>query len=481
MKIRTTPSIAEMRHQRDELEAEARDLLDANPGGLDPEAAERFDEIAGQIDDLREQTSAAEERAEQGRRRAIDAYHGTGPGGIEHGSDRGGDRHTGGTVRDQAMRTIDRHTKSGDLPTHAAERVEHLMAAGSSASQSWVQRWTVAAGDDAYRTAFAKLCADPERGHLLWEPDEADAFRRVAHIQAEQRAAMSSADANGGYMTPLVLDPSILLISDGSTNPLRQISRVVQTTGSQWSGVTSAGTSAEWLAEAAEAADASPTLQQPNIPVHKGDAFVPYSFEVGQDAVNFLSELQTLLVDAADQLQATAFTTGTGIGQPKGIITALTGTSAEINSGGTEALTSADVYTLQNSLGPRWQPNAVWTANLSTINTLRQFETGNGALKFPSLQVNPPTLLGRAVHENSNMDGVVNPAASGSNYVLVYGDFSSNFVIVDRIGTTLELIPNLVGANRRPTGQRGALLWFRTGSDIVHPAGFKMLDVPTTA
>lgn len=68
---------------------------------------------------------------------------------------------------------------------------------------------------------------------------------------------------------------------------------------------------AEWLAEAAQAADASPTLAQPNIPVHKGSAFVPYSYEVGMDGVNFAREIQGLLVDAADQLQNTAFTTGT--------------------------------------------------------------------------------------------------------------------------------------------------------------------------
>ena len=64
------------------------------------------------------------------------------------------------------------------------------------------------------------------------------------------------------------------------------------------------------------------------------------------------------------------------------------------------------------------------------------------------------------------MDGSIYAAATENNYVLCYGD-CSNFVIVDRMGTTIEPIPNLVGTNRRPTGQRGALLWFRTGSDAV--------------
>jgi predicted phage gp36 major capsid-like protein len=30
-------------------------------------------------------------------------------------------------------------------------------------------------------------------------------------------------------------------------------------------------------------------------------------------------------------------------------------------------------------------------------------------------------------------------------------------------------------------GQRGALLWFRTGSDVVIPNAFRLLSIPTTA
>ena len=49
-------------------------------------------------------------------------------------------------------------------------------------------------------------------------------------------------------------------------------------------------------------------------------------------------------------------------------------------------------------------------------------------------------------------------------------------VLVDRIGSTLEIVSHLVGSNRRPTGQRGALLWFRTGSNVVVPQAFRLLD-----
>ena len=72
------------------------------------------------------------------------------------------------------------------------------------------------------------------------------------------------------------------------------------------------------------------------------------------------------------------------------------------------------------------------------------------------------------------MDGVIN--AAQENYALIYGDFS-NYVIADRIGTTVEFIPHLFGANRRPTGQRGWYAHFRVGADIVNDAAFRMLNV----
>ncbi|MDT0387910.1 phage major capsid protein [Streptomyces dubilierae] len=384
-----------------------------------------------------------------------------------------------GAAYDRAMRTVDAAVQRGQLPAYGAERVETLLTTGLPVSRSLTARWATAAGDPAYETAFAKLASDPERGHLLWTREEGDAYRRAVAVRDEMRAMSLTGNA-GGHMVPLTLDPAVILTSDGSANPLRRISRVVQTATNEWRGVTSAGATAEWIGESQEVADGSPVLAQPAIPVHKGDSFVPYSFEVGMDAVDLLGELRLVLVDAADQLMATGYTTGTGVGQPTGIVTALAGTSSEINTGGTEAMVAADAYTLQNALGARWQPNAQWVAHLATINTFAQFETANGSLKFPELRVSPRQLLGRPMNELSNMDGSINAAATANNYVMIYGDFN-NFVIVDRIGTQMELVPHLFGANRRPTGQRGAFLWFRTGSDSVNDSAFRMLDVPTTA
>jgi HK97 family phage major capsid protein len=416
------------------------------------------------------------------RIRRIGQLHRAG-GGVAGASFGPGDDPTRLVAEDRGRRTIDDAFRSGLLPDHAAEKAIALIDSGHPGERSLAGRWAATAGAPAYRDAFAKMLADPTRGHLLWTAEEADAYRAVAAVQAEMesRTAMSTTVGNGGYMIPLTLDPAIMLTNDGSNNPLRRLATVKQTLTNTWQGVTSAGATSEWKAEGAQAADGSPTLGGPSIPVFMGDSFVPYSFEVGMDAVNFLAELTAVLVDSADNLMAVAYTTGGGTTDPQGIVTGLAGTASEINTTGTETYDDSDPYALQNALPARFSANASYQAHIATLNAYRQMETTNGSILFPELRDSPPRLLGKPFHENSNMDGALNAAATANNYVMVYGDIARAFFIVDRVGSTLELIPNLVGANQRPTGQRGALLWFRTGSEVVVPQAARLLDIPTTA
>ncbi|MED7929312.1 phage major capsid protein [Nonomuraea sp. LP-02] len=434
---------------------------------------QRFDSLTDELESLtREERQHRLDRITSGSN--LKTERGTpGSSSDEYDYDPAEGRPRGGSTRDQAMRAIERAA----IPAEAQEKAERLLGQGAPVHRSLAERWVLATGSQAYERAFAHLVADPERGHLMWDEEERAAFAAVQKLRGEMRA-LSLTDNEGGYMVPFHLDPAILLTSGGSVDPMRRLARVVQTSSDVWHGVTSAGVTASWRPEEEEASDDSPSFGQPSIPVHKGNAWVPFSIEIGMDMVGTTQELGRLLVDAADQLQATAFATGTGTNQPKGIVTALAGTASEINGSGTEVLTAADPFTLQNALPPRFRPRAEWMAALPIINTLRQFETTNGSLKFPELANG--NLLGRPISENSNMDGSLNPAATASNFVMIYGDFA-NYVIVDRIGTTIELVPHLFGPNRRPTGQRGLYMYFRTGGDVVVPEAFRMLDVPTTA
>ena len=58
--------------------------------------------------------------------------------------------------------------------------------------------------------------------------------------------------ANGGYLVPFTLDPTIILTNAGITGNIRAISSQVTIATDNWNGVSSAGVTGEWTAEAAE-------------------------------------------------------------------------------------------------------------------------------------------------------------------------------------------------------------------------------------
>jgi len=320
-----------------------------------------------------------------------------------------------------------------------------------------------------YLRAWSKMARGNQ--HLL-KPEEAQALER----------AMSLTDASGGYLVPFQLDPTVIITANGSRNDIRNAARQVVATGDRWNGVSSGSVQWRWAAEESEATDGATTFVQPFVDLHKADGFVPISIEALMDEANVTSEVAKLLAFGKDELEAVAFITGTGTGQPKGIVTALTGTSAEIAPTTVETFAVADVYKVQGALPARFRDQASWLANNLTYNTIRQFDSAGGSALWARLgEGRPDGLLGRTVLEAEAMAAStgINPAVTAQNRILVHGDFE-HYVIADRIGMTVEFIPHLVGANRRPTGQRGWYAFYRVGADTTNAGAFKMLNVATT-
>lgn len=288
--------------------------------------------------------------------------------------------------------------------------------------------------------------------------------------------AMSLTDASGGYAVPQQLDPALILTSDGSTNPIRRISRHVVATGDTWTGLST--THASWSndAEAAEVSDDATTFAQPSIPVHKAQVFIPFSVEIEMDYPGFTEDLREIIARGKDDLDATNFATGSGSGQPTGIVTALTGTGSVVTSATTDTFALADVYATEEGLAEKYLARAEWVANRAIYNDIRQFDTSGGAGLWERVGNGlPPELLGYPAHVASALDGTI--TALSDNYVLILGDWR-NYVIADRIGMTLELVPHLFAtANNRPSGQRGFYGYARTGADSVNDGGFSILNV----
>lgn len=318
-----------------------------------------------------------------------------------------------------------------------------------------------------YLRAFGKLLRSHGSTATL-EADEQAAFAR----------AMSLTDSAGGFLVPFQLDPSVIITSDGSYNEIRQAARQVIATSDTWNGVSAGATSWSFDAEAAEVSDDSSTFAQPSIPIHTARGFVPISLEAAQDEINVANEVARLLAQGKDDLEAVKFAVGTGSGEPTGIVTALVASSpSSIVSAGTDGTFAlADVYSTYNGVAARYRQRGSWLANNLTYDLIRQMGS-NEANMWPQTLVpgQPQTLLGRPKYEAEAMDSVIDGAAH--NYMLIFGDLS-NYVVADRIGMTIEYIPQLFStSNGRPTGQRGWFAHYRVGADSVNDNGMALLDI----
>jgi HK97 family phage major capsid protein len=387
---------------------------------------------------------------------------------------RPGESHSSGDPR--LNRTRDDALRANEQATFLDDQAKAHMEATLRADDDpdgLLARYTIETSSRDYYRAFATWMRDPVSGGHDWSPKERDAVQRVRLIQ---RAMSIGTTTAGGFLVPYELDPSVIIAGTGAVSPLRQISRVVTTAQNEKRFVTSLGVTSTWTDEAAQQTDDAPALLQPAIVCKKGAAFVPVSYELYEDS-DIAQQVGAILADAKAVQEALGFTL-TQTSGPTGIITALVAAGGStVLATGSNALSTADLYANQSSLPPRWRPNASWMMNLSILNGFRQLPFATGLNYSIIDDTGPrPRSLGWPVYENSSMDGVL--TGGSADYSLLSGDFSQ-FAIVDRVGTSIELIPNLLGANQRPTGQRGFYMHFRTGSGVLVADAFRLSNYST--
>jgi len=372
-------------------------------------------------------------------------------------------------LRARAFSAIERMQGCSDDVREAATRIIERF----DDKHSTLARQCLVTSSPAYMRAWSKMARNPH-GALLTE-DERRALNEVR--------AMGLTDADGGYLVPFQLDPTVIVTSNGSLNDIRNFARQVVATGDVWRGVTSAAVQWSWDAEFEEVSDDAPTFDSPDIPIKKMQGFVPISIEALQDEANVTQVVAELLAEGKDELEAVSLITGTGqSNQPTGIVTALANTAAEIAPVTPETFAIADVYAVYEQLPARHRRRGAFLANNLIYNKIRQFDTDGGAGLWTTLgNGEPPLLLGRPIGEAEAMDATWDGTETADNYVLLYGNFQ-NFVIADRIGMTVEFIPHLFGGTgQRPTGKRGWFAYCRMGSDVVNPNAFRLLNIETAS
>jgi HK97 family phage major capsid protein len=316
----------------------------------------------------------------------------------------------------------------------------------------------LAASGPAYGRAFGKT--------VLGQP-----------LSTEERAAMAvytSSGADGGYAVPVELDPTLIITGNTYVNDLRRIARVETITGKEWQGVATEGITVSRVAENTAVTESTVTLTQPRAVPTAVKGLIKFSIELDQDWTTLQRELGRLFAEAKDNEEATSFTTGTGNGitAPEGIERVADSSIVWTEASGSFGL--EDVYAVLGDLPARYQSRASFLANSAIYARIRQFDTtGSSNAWAESLQDDRPgRLLGKPAYEASAMDATI----TNGNDILIVGDFS-NFLIVDRVGMSIELIPHMFNGDGNPTGTRGLWAMWRNTSLILNDNAFRKLRV----
>lgn len=382
-------------------------------------------------------------------------------------------------LRSKALTVLDDNDSVAHLGDDAKKRVSDLMRAASrDTNGALIAARTILTENPHYRRAFMKLVSSPTP---VLSPEEGRALNAF-----EEWRAMSvggSGGAAGGYGVPVLIDPTIILTAQGHPNDILGLARVETITTDAWKGVSSAGVTWKFRGEATATTDGSPTLAQPVVNTHKCDGYIPYSIEVGMDYPSFASEMEGLLASGYAELLVQKLTVGAGDGsnEPFGILTALDANAAvEVETITSGAIAAGDINGLWAALPIRYRNPAIsgrvaWMSHTGVNGDIQQLGQEEGAAFTVNFTAEGVTMLkGRRMFENDYFADL--PAGTAAANLLVVGDWS-NFVVAQRAGMNIELVPHVFDVtNNMPTGERAWYAWARVGSDSVNDAGFRLLQ-----
>lgn len=375
------------------------------------------------------------------------------------------------SVYDKAMTVADSPETGEHLQADQKARLQKVLRTrNQDLDGDLIGRLLLATENPAYRSAFQKIAAGTSP---IFTSEEGRAVQEVQNIK---RALSIGTDASGGFAVPVLIDPTIILTGQGTPNDILRLARVETITNDEWRGVSSAGVSWSFHAEATAATDNSPTIAQPNVVTRRADGFIPFSIEVGQDWPGFATAMSDLLAEGYSELLAEKLVNGTqGSNEPNGVVAKIDATTSPANREAATAgtIATADIYGLWGALPQRYRGNAAWLSSTNVQNAIRQLGTLDPNFSVNITAENVPALFG---HQYALNDYVADKASgTGVQPQLLVGDFRG-YLVAQRAGMTVEFIPHLFDVtNNRPTGQRGWFAWSRIGADVINTNAFRLL------
>lgn len=283
-------------------------------------------------------------------------------------------------------------------------------------------------------------------------------------------ALKEGTDPDGGYLVPDEFEKQ-LIQKLHEANILRSISNVIQTnSGEHKIPVVATEGTASWMEEEAAYTESNTQFSQVSLGAHKLGTLIKVSEELLNDSafdlMGYLSEeFGRRLGDAEEK----AFLTGTGSGQPTGMLNDTTGAALGSTAKSSTDINFDDLIDLFYSLRAPYRKNAVFIMNDDTVKAVRKLKDKNDQYIWqPSVQAGQPDrILNCPVLTSQYM-----PTLAASNKPVLFGDFNY-YWIADRQGRTFKRLNELYAV----TGQVGFLGSQRVDAKVILPEAIKYLSM----
>jgi HK97 family phage major capsid protein len=335
---------------------------------------------------------------------------------------------------------------------------------------------------DQLETAYSRPAAafGEEKSAHGRDSDYSKAFRMylrkgmdagLEHLQT--KTLSGGIDADGGFLVTNAMSERIVRIVNESS-PLRQLASV-ETISSDTLDIIEdpQEMGASWVSEMGARADtATPDVGKHSIAVHEMFAQPKATQRLVDDSsIDIEQWVAEKVGDRFARLESTAFITGTGSGQPQGILSYPAGTAwgqiQQINSGTSAVVTGDSLIRLFYALKDEYARRATFLMNRSVVQSVRLLKgtTNDQYLWQPGLAAGAPeTLLGVPVVHAADM-----PVAAASSLSVAVGDFRSGYLIVDRTGVRIL---------RDPFTDKPFIKFYttkRVGGEVVNYEAIKLL------
>jgi HK97 family phage major capsid protein len=329
---------------------------------------------------------------------------------------------------------------------------------------------------DAVRTVVDRAARDKKRpsnvdafwnlmkkGEKLVTPDEWAVLRNTMSV---------GTSAQGGYTVPTEVSTSVAdaLKEYGGMRAVAEVFRTAQ--GNDINFPTSDGTSetGELIGENTTATGADPSFGVVTLKTYKfSSKVVACPFELLQDSsIDMEAFIRSRLVTRLGRITNTYFTTGTGSGQPNGIVTAAA--SGKVGTTGqTVTVIYDDLVDLVHSVDPAYRNlgRCKFMMNDSSLKVIRKLkDTAGRPIFLPGYDglggSFPDTLLGYPIQINQDIAVMAANAKS-----ILFGDFTF-YKIRDAMDIQMFRFDDSAYIK---LGQIGFLAWMRSGGNFVDVGG----------